>query len=167
MTIFYCLRFETPLTGRARSPYLYPPGTGWPGYTPRHWVPVPSPPTARRATVEVFEPASTPRLLRKLVLVIYIYILGTDRVEKSAFYCCVRVCDHVIATGPLPNKGCLYWLYDVRKSNVNVWDRGSHSCDCEECVFRKLLLRTSVKVHRSFGPFSCRLILLVLCLAYS
>jgi hypothetical protein len=37
MTIFYCLRFETPPTCRARSPYLYPPGTGWPGYTPRHW----------------------------------------------------------------------------------------------------------------------------------
>jgi hypothetical protein len=31
-SIFYCLRFET------RSLYLYPPGTGWPGYTPRHWV---------------------------------------------------------------------------------------------------------------------------------
>jgi hypothetical protein len=30
--IFYCLRF------RSRSLYLYPPGTGWPGYTPRHWV---------------------------------------------------------------------------------------------------------------------------------
>jgi hypothetical protein len=30
--IFYCLRFET------RSLYLYPPGTGWPGYNPRHWV---------------------------------------------------------------------------------------------------------------------------------
>jgi hypothetical protein len=30
--IFYCLRFET------MSLYLYPPGTGWPGYTPRHWV---------------------------------------------------------------------------------------------------------------------------------
>jgi hypothetical protein len=30
--IFYCLRFET------RSLYLYPPGTAWPGYTPRHWV---------------------------------------------------------------------------------------------------------------------------------
>jgi hypothetical protein len=28
--IFYCLRFET------MSLYLYPPGTGWPGYTPRH-----------------------------------------------------------------------------------------------------------------------------------
>jgi hypothetical protein len=38
VTIFYCLRFETPPTWRARSPYSYPPGTGWPSYTPRHWV---------------------------------------------------------------------------------------------------------------------------------
>jgi hypothetical protein len=48
MTIFYCLRFETPPTWRARSPYLYPPGTGWPGYTPRHCVPFSSPPTTRK-----------------------------------------------------------------------------------------------------------------------
>jgi hypothetical protein len=27
-----------PLTWRDRSPYLYPPGAGWPSYTPRHWV---------------------------------------------------------------------------------------------------------------------------------
>jgi hypothetical protein len=27
-----------PPTWRARSPYLYPPGTGWPCYTPGHWV---------------------------------------------------------------------------------------------------------------------------------
>jgi hypothetical protein len=38
MTTFYCLRFETPPTWRTRSLYLYPPGIGWPGYTPRHWV---------------------------------------------------------------------------------------------------------------------------------
>jgi hypothetical protein len=38
MTSFYCLRFETPPTWRTRSLYLYPPGTGWPGYNPRHWV---------------------------------------------------------------------------------------------------------------------------------
>jgi hypothetical protein len=44
---------------RARSQYLYPPGTGWPSYTPRHWVPFPSPLTTRKATVEIFEPAST------------------------------------------------------------------------------------------------------------
>jgi hypothetical protein len=40
-----------------RSPYLlvYPPGTGWPSYTHRHWVPFSSPPTTRRATVELCE----------------------------------------------------------------------------------------------------------------
>jgi hypothetical protein len=31
-----------------RFPYLYPPGTGWPSYTPRHCVPFPSPPTTRQ-----------------------------------------------------------------------------------------------------------------------
>jgi hypothetical protein len=59
VTIFYCLRFETTSTWRARSPYLYPPGTGWPSYTPRHWVSFSSLPTTRRATVEVFKSAST------------------------------------------------------------------------------------------------------------
>jgi hypothetical protein len=59
MTIFWCLRFETPPTWRARPSYLYPSGTGWPSYVPRHWVPFSSPPTNRRATVEVFKPAST------------------------------------------------------------------------------------------------------------
>jgi hypothetical protein len=58
VTIFYCLRFETPPTWRARSPCLYPLGTRWPSYTPRHWVPFSWPPTTRRAMVEVFEPAS-------------------------------------------------------------------------------------------------------------
>jgi hypothetical protein len=38
MTTFYCLRFETPPTWSTRSLYLYPPGTGWPSYTPRHRV---------------------------------------------------------------------------------------------------------------------------------
>jgi hypothetical protein len=58
---FYFLRFETPATWRARSQYLYLPGTGWPSYTPRHYVPFSFPPTTRRATVEVLEPASTRR----------------------------------------------------------------------------------------------------------
>jgi hypothetical protein len=44
-----------PRDSRFNSP---PPG-GWPSYTPRHWVPFPSPPTTRRVTVEVFHPAST------------------------------------------------------------------------------------------------------------
>jgi hypothetical protein len=45
MTTFYCLRFETPPTWRVRSPYLYLPE-------------IESPPTTRRATVEVLEPPS-------------------------------------------------------------------------------------------------------------
>jgi hypothetical protein len=59
MTTFYCLRVETHPTWRDRSPYLCPPGTGWPSYTPQNWVPLLSPRTTRRATVEVFEAAST------------------------------------------------------------------------------------------------------------
>jgi hypothetical protein len=58
LTIFYCLRFETPPTCKARSQYLYSPRTGWPSYTPRHWVPFSSSPTTRRVAVEIFEPAS-------------------------------------------------------------------------------------------------------------
>jgi hypothetical protein len=38
-TLFYSFRVETPPTWRARSPYLYPSGIGWPSYTPRYWVP--------------------------------------------------------------------------------------------------------------------------------
>jgi hypothetical protein len=36
-----------------RSPYLYTPGTGWPSYTFRHWVPFLLPFMTHRATVEV------------------------------------------------------------------------------------------------------------------
>jgi hypothetical protein len=57
--ILYCLRFGTLPTRRARSPYLYPPGTGWPSYNPRHWVPFSSPYTTRRSIMEVFKPTST------------------------------------------------------------------------------------------------------------
>jgi hypothetical protein len=58
MTIFYGLRFETSPAWRARSLYVYPPGTGWPSHTPRHWVSFLLPPVTLRVTVEVFEPAS-------------------------------------------------------------------------------------------------------------
>jgi hypothetical protein len=55
----YCLTFQNLPTWRARSLYLYPPGTGWSRYTPRHWVPLSLPPTTCRAALEIFEPAST------------------------------------------------------------------------------------------------------------
>jgi hypothetical protein len=59
MTIFHCLRFETPPTWRARSPYLYPAGTGWPSYTPRHGVLFSVNCTTRSGMIEVLESAST------------------------------------------------------------------------------------------------------------
>jgi hypothetical protein len=41
---FYRDRVASPMlqppTWRTRSPYLYPLETGWPSYTPRHWVPI-------------------------------------------------------------------------------------------------------------------------------
>jgi hypothetical protein len=40
---YFTVSSETPPTWRARSPYLYPPGTGWPSYTPGHWFPILSP----------------------------------------------------------------------------------------------------------------------------
>jgi hypothetical protein len=38
VTILYCLNWDPPPTWRARFPYLYPPGAGWPSYTPGHRV---------------------------------------------------------------------------------------------------------------------------------
>jgi hypothetical protein len=67
-SLLYCLRFETPPIWRVRSPYLHPPGTGLPGYIPRHWVSLSSLPTTHRSTVEVFDPTSTRLLLLVFVI---------------------------------------------------------------------------------------------------
>jgi hypothetical protein len=73
-------------TWRARPPYLYPPLTGGPSYTPRHWVPFSSAPTTHRDTVEVFDPAST-RVQSRVIMngVLDNWILYTDRLQKHRF----------------------------------------------------------------------------------
>jgi hypothetical protein len=38
--VWGCEYHAQPPTWRARPPYLWPPETGWPSYTPRHWVPI-------------------------------------------------------------------------------------------------------------------------------
>jgi hypothetical protein len=43
---YLTVSFETTPTWRARFPYLFPSGTGWPSYTPGHWVPFLSPLTS-------------------------------------------------------------------------------------------------------------------------
>jgi hypothetical protein len=69
-------------TWRAKIPYLYPPRTGWAGYTPRHWVAFSSPPTTRRATVEVFDTTST-RVLTGSPKLSSLKPLCTDRVKNT------------------------------------------------------------------------------------
>jgi hypothetical protein len=76
MTTFYCLRFETPLTRRATSPYLYPIGRGCPSYIPRHWVPFSLLPTTASAV-------HTPKPER-LPVVPSVYDLLMSRIENSA-----------------------------------------------------------------------------------
>jgi hypothetical protein len=56
---YFTASSETPTTSRARSPYLYPPGTRWLNYTLKQWVLFFLPLTTRMATVELFYPAST------------------------------------------------------------------------------------------------------------
>jgi hypothetical protein len=80
-TIFYCVRFETLPTWRARFPYLYPPGTGWSTYTPRHWFPFPSPPTTRKATVELLE-SDTFQVKIKVILRLAVYCQSVLLGEK-------------------------------------------------------------------------------------
>jgi hypothetical protein len=92
MTIFYCLRLETPPTCRSRSPYLYPSETGCPSYTPRCWVPSSSPRTTRRATVEVLEPASTgaaQSVTTTWTSPPYNPVVRTEKTQL--FYCCVWI----------------------------------------------------------------------------
>jgi hypothetical protein len=64
------------------SPYLYPPRTKWPTYTPKHRVLFPLPPTTRKATVEVFEPASARGLSAGLVS--SLYSIGAAPSENTA-----------------------------------------------------------------------------------
>jgi hypothetical protein len=53
---YFIVSFAAPPTWRARFPYLYPSGTGWPSYSLGHWIPFLSPLTTRRTTVEDSNP---------------------------------------------------------------------------------------------------------------
>jgi hypothetical protein len=115
---FYCVRFDTPPTWRARSPYLYPPGTGWPGYTPRHWVPSSSRHTTRGDTVESFDPASTwaTELIAPTLLVITSRhgLCRKRPVFSSNSVFAYSVCRGNVFTEPFPRNGrCLFLSLEV------------------------------------------------------
>jgi hypothetical protein len=104
MTVFYWLRFETPPNWRARSPFLCPPRTGWPSYTPRHWVPFSSPPTTRKATVGVFNPAFT-RTAQKTSLRLFGVLSSGKRVRRAVSW--QRLLYRCLFTQLLLGSGCI------------------------------------------------------------
>jgi hypothetical protein len=92
-------------------PYLYPPGTGWPGYTPRHLVPFLSPPTTRRATVEAFEPASTRATkfteLISPTVVVLTYGHGSHGKHRSSIVTIVAVAEGTCLLSCCLETGCV------------------------------------------------------------
>jgi hypothetical protein len=127
LTIFHCLWFETPATWRARSPCLYPQGTWWPSYTPRHSFPISSPPTTCRVTVKIFEPAFT-QVPNSTEFGQSGHIVSEQTHRESHLqhlFCCCMMSLHtwciplLCVYGPLPSNGstcCNIFTYIVRDS---------------------------------------------------
>jgi hypothetical protein len=81
-SVFYCVNFETPppnLEGHVSV--MISPRNRWPSYT---WVPFSSPPTTRSTTVDVFQPATTRRILIIYRVMSSICSLSKDCKENSA-----------------------------------------------------------------------------------
>jgi hypothetical protein len=119
MTIFYCLIIETPPTWRSTSLYLYPPETGWPSYTLRHWVPSSSLPTTLRA-----KPTS---LIAPTVLLITSRHGPQSRHRSCVALsnCCVQTC--LFAKSLLSTGCCIFYLEVVAQQRSNmpqyIWPR--------------------------------------------
>jgi hypothetical protein len=82
------------VTLRSKSPYLYPPGTWWPSYTPWHWVPLSLLLTTRRATVELFYPASI-RGFEETQLLLPVTLTLARTAQKTSDCSTVRPQDHM------------------------------------------------------------------------
>jgi hypothetical protein len=99
-----------------QAPHLYSTGTGWHSHTPRHWVPFSSPPTTRRATVEVFEPASI-RGTRRLLL----WLLPcADPTENTVFHCCGCIFTAALTGNKLPVSPCFCSARTPRKPSLSI-----------------------------------------------
>jgi hypothetical protein len=95
--IFYCLRFETPPTWRTRSLYLYPPGTGLPGYTPRHWV---NPSPQLNSTLQ---PIRTDQAENTASLLLARRVYRAIAQQRKLLDCCLHIRFlRNLFTGPLP-----------------------------------------------------------------
>jgi hypothetical protein len=98
---------ETPPTWRARFPYVYPPGTGWPSYTPGHWVPFLSPLTTRRD----YGGSIPTRLHTQLILplVLHIYNFQACQTENTASLTVASILYRgVVFIEPMTSIRCMY-----------------------------------------------------------
>jgi hypothetical protein len=142
MAKFYCLRFETPSTWRARSPHLYPPGTGWPDYTPRHWVPFSSPPTTLRTVVELFNRASS----TKMEYTSQAQHKSSARAETKLLTPNVTCWD----TWPLYVTCLRYWsLLNTKCDVLEYWRRRSV---CNSGFFTTSLVVTTISFYNVLWP---------------
>jgi hypothetical protein len=166
MTIFYCLRLKTLPTWRARSPYLYPPVSEWPGYTPQALgsLFVSSYDSQGYPVGRAIQPRSGPTLLLLLrdvtayVITQSLHSNGCTRHVSWQFrYCCVRT---------LPSNGCFsastvlalskyatVLFYDIRLGFLFFFQYPQRSClGCKklmvDLVSRALALALfSMKFH--------------------
>jgi hypothetical protein len=113
------LRLDSPPIWRTKSSYLYLPGTGWPGYTLRHWVPFSSSATTRRYS------AGSPHgsILTWLPSLSCLWLLGTDRVENPFSKSISSITRRFVAVGTYLQGRCLetglVYLLISRSSNSN------------------------------------------------
>jgi hypothetical protein len=108
MIIFYCLRFENHPTWRTGSPYLYPPGTGWPSYTPGTGFPFRS--LLRHSGLRWRYSNPPPHGMSPIRLLSFRYILSiwydTDRIYNIATNSSIVACVFV-AAGKRLSSHCL------------------------------------------------------------
>jgi hypothetical protein len=85
----------------------------WPIYTPRHWIPFSSPPTTFRATVEVFESASTWDASTVIICSESHGRYGLYRKYRfqDLIYCYIFIrCRGIVFAAPLPSSCRIYSL---------------------------------------------------------
>jgi hypothetical protein len=121
ITIFYYFRFETPPTWRTRSLYLYPPGIGWPSYTPWHWVHCSSPPTPRRVNGEGVraQSQSESELLYNWLFTANQFVLAPSPLRlKATDFSQPNAFDHspYVTSSCTRKWGCLLWICQASSS---------------------------------------------------
>jgi hypothetical protein len=112
MTTNYCLRFETPLTWRGQVPVFISTRNRVAPLYPQALGSLLSPPTTRRATMEVFDRTST-RVSTQLSLTVLLItsLHGPRRIHRFPLLYPIVALETYLFAKPLLSYGCLCWLH--------------------------------------------------------